>query len=93
MGPIAVGNPEQIADTMERWVNEAGVNGFNIAYAITPGTFKDFIELVVPILQERGLVRKEYKGDSLRDNLFGKGSQLPDHHPGKQYTVNAEILN
>ncbi|MEC5425963.1 LLM class flavin-dependent oxidoreductase [Virgibacillus sp. C22-A2] len=84
MSAYAVGSPEQIADTMEEWVNEAGVDGFNIAYAITPGTFKDFIEYVVPILQERGLVQKEYEGTTLRDNLFGRGEELPDHHPGKR---------
>ncbi|MGY0694450.1 LLM class flavin-dependent oxidoreductase [Virgibacillus sp. FSP13] len=84
MSAYTVGSPEQVADTMEQWVNEAGVDGFNIAYAITPGTFKDFIEYVVPILQERGLVQREYEGSSLRDNLFGHGDQLPVHHPGKQ---------
>lgn len=92
VGPIAVGNTEQIADTMERWVNEAGVDGFNIAYAVTPGTFKDFAELVVPVLQDRGLVRKEYEGETLRDSLFGKGNHLPDHHPGKQYSYK-KVLN
>lgn len=86
LGPVAAGNPEQIADHMERWINEAGVDGFNIAYAVTPGTFKDFAELVVPRLQERGLLRKGYDGNTLRDNLFGKGSQLPSHHPGKSYS-------
>ncbi|ASN06099.1 NtaA/DmoA family FMN-dependent monooxygenase [Virgibacillus necropolis] len=84
MSAYAVGSPEQIADTLEEWVRETGIDGFNIAYAITPGTIKDFIELIVPILQDRGLVRKEYEGSSLRDNLFGQGDQLPDHHPGKQ---------
>ncbi|PAV28859.1 5,10-methylene tetrahydromethanopterin reductase [Virgibacillus profundi] len=83
MSAYAVGSPEQIADTLEEWVNEAGVDGFNIAYAITPGTFKDFIEYVVPILQERGLVQKEYEGTTLRDSLFGHGDRLLDHHPGK----------
>lgn len=84
LGPVTVGSPEQVADDLERWVEETGVDGFNIAYAITPGTFVDFVELVVPILQERGLVRKEYEGDTLRENLFGQGNQLPPHHPGKQ---------
>lgn len=87
LGPFTVGSPEQVADTLEQWVNEAGVDGFNIAYAITPGTFKDFIELVVPILQERGLVRKEYEGTSLRDSLFGGGDRLPEYHAGKQYSL------
>ncbi|HHE1068348.1 TPA: NtaA/DmoA family FMN-dependent monooxygenase, partial [Vibrio cholerae] len=84
LGPVTVGSPKQVADDLERWVEETGVDGFNIAYAITPGTFVDFVELVVPILQERGLVRKEYEGDTLRDSLFSQGDQLPPHHPGKQ---------
>jgi len=86
MGPVVVGNPEQIADTMEKWVDEAGVDGFNIAYAVTPGTFEDFVEYVVPVLQERGLIKKEYDGETLRDRLFGNGNHLPEHHPGKQYS-------
>lgn len=85
LGPFTVGSPEQVADTLEQWVDEAGVDGFNIAYAITPGTFADFIELVVPILQERGLVQKEYQGSSLRDALFEKGDHLLPAHTGKQY--------
>ncbi|MCS0542603.1 NtaA/DmoA family FMN-dependent monooxygenase, partial [Aeromonas veronii] len=92
LGPVTVGSPEQVANDLESWVEETGVDGFNIAYAITPGTFKDFIELVVPVLQERGLVRKEYEGDTLRDSLFGEGSQLPDHHPGKQYSKTAVLV-
>lgn len=87
MGASAVGSAEQIADIMERWVDEAGVDGFNIAYATTPGTFKDFVELVIPILQERGLVPKDYDGNTFRDNLFGNGNRLPAHHPAKQKNV------
>ncbi|GAA0594275.1 LLM class flavin-dependent oxidoreductase [Virgibacillus siamensis] len=84
MSGYIAGSPEQIADQLEEWVDETGVDGFNIAYAITPGTFKDFVELVVPILQERGLVKHDYHGTSLRDNLFEQGDHLPEHHPGKQ---------
>jgi len=87
MGFSAVGSPEQIADTMEEWVNEAGVDGFNIAYALSPATFEDFVELVVPVLQERGLVQKEYSGSSFRDRLFGHGDRLPDNHFGKQIEI------
>ncbi len=50
IGPVVVGTPEKIADEMERWVNEADVDGFNITYAIKPGSFKDFAELVAPVL-------------------------------------------
>nr|WP_316046315.1 LLM class flavin-dependent oxidoreductase [Planococcus glaciei] len=72
LGPFTVGSPEQVADTLERWVDEAGVDGFNIAYAITPGTFVDFIELVVPILQERGLVQKRIRGQFFAGCLVRK---------------------
>lgn len=89
MGATAVGSPEQIADEMEKWVNEAGVDGFNIAYAITPGTFEDFVELVVPVLRERGLVPTDYEKTTLRDNLFSKGDRLPENHPAK----NARFLH
>lgn len=84
MSGYTAGSPKQIADQLEEWIDETGVDGFNIAYAITPGTFKDFVELVVPILQERGLVKHDYQGTSLRDNLFDQGDFLPAHHPGKQ---------
>jgi long-chain alkane monooxygenase len=92
MGSAMVGSPEQIADEMEKWIDEAGVDGFNLAYAISPGTFKDFADYVVPVLQERGRVPKTYEGTSLRDNLFGKGDQLPLHHAGKQYRVKQLVM-
>ena len=47
--------------TFEEWMDYADIDGFNIVYSITPGSFEDFVELVVPILQERGLVRRGYE--------------------------------
>ena len=58
-GRFLTGAPEQIADTMQEW-QEAGVDGFNLVYSVTPGTFVDFIDSVVPILQARGLMQREY---------------------------------
>lgn len=84
MGHVAVGTPEKIADLLEQWIAETGVDGFNIAYAVTPGTFEEFVEHVIPILQERGLVRTEYEKGTFRNNLFGY-DQLPNHHTGRQY--------
>ncbi len=84
MGPVVVGSPEQVADSLEEWIDVTGVDGFNIAYAVTPGTFEEFVEYVIPILQERGLVRKEYEDGTLRKNLFGS-DYLPDHHHGRQF--------
>ena len=65
---------------------EAGVDGFNLAYMITPGTFKDFIDGVVPVLQRRGLMQSEYAEGTYREKLFGRGcARLSDQHPGTQY--------
>lgn len=91
MGPVIVGSPEKIADSLEEWVHVTGIDGFNIVYAITPGTFEDFVEYVVPILQERGLVRKEYEEGTFRKNLFGH-DYLNDHHPARQHRKKTVII-
>ncbi|WP_156290573.1 LLM class flavin-dependent oxidoreductase [Oceanobacillus salinisoli] len=83
-----IGTPEQIADELELMANEGDADGFNIIQAASPGTFEDFIEHVIPILQERGSFRKEYEGTTLRENLFGKGHKfLPDYHPAKNVSI------
>lgn len=82
-GPVAVGTPEQIADEIEYWVEETGVDGFNLAYTLAPGSFEDFVELVVPVLQERGLVQKEYADGTYREKIYGEGqNHLKETHPG-----------
>ncbi|WP_159884599.1 LLM class flavin-dependent oxidoreductase [Paenibacillus puerhi] len=63
-----VGTPEKVADTIQRWVEEGASDGFIIGVGI-PGGLQDFTELVVPILQERGLFREEYDSDTLRGHL------------------------
>ena len=78
-GQFLTGSPEQIADALQDW-QKAGVDGFNLIYSVTPGTFVDFIEAVVPILQKRGLMQKEYAPGPLRENIFGYG-RLPARHP------------
>ena len=54
---------------MEKWLNENGADGFNIMPHYIPGGFEDFVDLVVPELQGRGLFRTEYEGTTLRENL------------------------
>ncbi|WP_225220836.1 LLM class flavin-dependent oxidoreductase [Bacillus norwichensis] len=86
MGPVVVGTPEQIADTLEEWVEETDIDGFNLAYAQAPGTFKDFAELVSPELQKRGVLKKEYTEGTFREKLFGIGkARLPKEHSGAEY--------
>jgi FMN-dependent oxidoreductase (nitrilotriacetate monooxygenase family) len=84
-GPVIVGTPEQLADTFQEWV-QAGVDGFNLAYAITPRTFEDFVEGVVPVLQRRGLMQMDYQDGTLREKLFGRGhARSCAPHPAAQY--------
>ena len=84
-GPVFVGDPGEVADQLQEWVEETDVDGFNLAYAITPGTFEDIVEHVVPELQRRGVHRTEYGTGSLRNKLLGTGDRLPDRHGGAGY--------
>ncbi|WP_240420706.1 LLM class flavin-dependent oxidoreductase [Paenibacillus periandrae] len=84
LGGVTAGTPEQIADYMERFIDETDVDGFNISYMVRPSGIVEFAEQVVPILQNRGRVQTEYQTGTLRHKLFGSGNQLPADHPGKQ---------
>ncbi|QGU05380.1 LLM class flavin-dependent oxidoreductase [Corynebacterium comes] len=64
-----VGTPEQIADEMQRWVDGGGADGFNLMPPSLPAGIEDFVDLVIPVLQERGLFRTEYAGATLREHL------------------------
>jgi len=64
-----VGSATDIADEMEQWFREAGADGFNIMASDYPGGFADFVNLVVPELRRRGLVRTEYRGNTLREHM------------------------
>ncbi len=90
MGPILVGSPEQIADELESWIDATDLDGFNLAYAVTPETFADFVELVVPELQRRGVYKRAYREGTLREKLYGPGrSRLPATHPANGYRCRA----
>ncbi len=64
-----VGTPEAIADEMEQWLAEDGSDGFNIMFPYLPAGLDDFVDRVVPVLQGRGIFRREYEGRTLRENL------------------------
>jgi FMN-dependent oxidoreductase (nitrilotriacetate monooxygenase family) len=66
---VVCGSPETIANTLEQWFSSGAADGFNIMPPYFPGGFDDFIDGVVPILQERGLFRADYAGTTLRDHL------------------------
>jgi FMN-dependent oxidoreductase (nitrilotriacetate monooxygenase family) len=66
---VLCGGAEQVADTLQQWFDERAADGFNVMPPYFPEGFNDFVDLVVPILQERGLFRREYEGETLRDHL------------------------
>ncbi|GFN31436.1 LLM class flavin-dependent oxidoreductase [Paenibacillus xylaniclasticus] len=68
-----VGTPEQVADKIQEWFEAGAADGFIVGAGI-PNGLQDFVELVVPVLQKRGLFREEYEHDTLRGNL---GLQFP----------------
>ncbi|CAB3810493.1 NtaA/DmoA family FMN-dependent monooxygenase [Paraburkholderia fynbosensis] len=70
--PQIVGTPEQVADKLEAYWRDTGCSGFNITPSITPSGIEDFVDHVVPILQERKVFRREYEGNTLRENLLSK---------------------
>ncbi|MGQ4274655.1 LLM class flavin-dependent oxidoreductase [Terrihabitans sp. B22-R8] len=81
-GPLIVGSPTQVADELQSWVEETGADGFNLAYAVLPETYTDFIDLVVPELQRRGAYKTGYAAGTLREKFFGEGrARLGANHP------------
>ncbi|PPJ33385.1 LLM class flavin-dependent oxidoreductase [Nocardia nova] len=87
MGPVFVGSGTSVADRLQEWVDETDIDGYNLAYAITPGTFEDIVRHVIPVLTERGAYPREYVPGTLRNALFGAGDRLPDDHRGARYRL------
>ncbi|EHJ58057.1 nitrilotriacetate monooxygenase component A (plasmid) [Novosphingobium pentaromativorans US6-1] len=77
-GLAFVGTPDSIANEMEQWLEERGSDGFVVMFPYLPAGLDDFVDLVVPELQRRGIFRKDYEGTTLRDH-FG----LP--RPGNRF--------
>ena len=76
---LSIGTPSQVADEMEHWFKDGAADGFNVMPAWLPGSLKDFVDLVIPELQRRGLFRTEYEATTLRGNL-GLPVPVNRHH-------------
>ena len=85
LGPLFVGGPQTVCDLLQEWVEETDVDGFNLAYAVTPETFEGIVEHVVPELQKRGAYKRAYRAGTLREKLFGAGPRLSESHAGARY--------
>jgi alkanesulfonate monooxygenase len=68
-GPALLGTPAMIADQMEEWLTTDACDGFNVMFPYLPGGLDDVALRVVPELQRRGIFRREYERQTLRENL------------------------
>jgi long-chain alkane monooxygenase len=85
-GELFVGSPVTVADELEAYAERAGVDGFNIVYHTTPGSFADVAEYLIPELQRRGRARPPGDPTTLRQRLFAGGTALlPDDHPAAAF--------
>ncbi len=82
--PPIVGSAEEVADELIDWVEDTDIDGFNLSRIVTPESLEDFVDLVVPILQERGVYKRDYRPGTLREKLSGR-ARLPAAHPAAAY--------
>jgi hypothetical protein len=82
--PPITGDPQQVADALLAWVTEGDVDGFNLSRTVVPECLDDFIDLVVPVLQERGVYKRDYTRGTYREKLFGS-ARLAAPHPAAEF--------
>ncbi|WP_151717322.1 LLM class flavin-dependent oxidoreductase [Gemmobacter serpentinus] len=90
--PPITGTAAQVADELEDWIREGEIDGFNLTRIVTPESYVDFADLVVPELQSRGSYKTEYAEGSLRHRTFGKGDRLPATHTAQGFRPGARLL-
>ena len=78
-----IGTAEQVVDQLQQWFENEAADGFNVLPPTTPAGLDDFVDLIVPELQRRGLFRTQYEGSTLRENLGLK-------RPENQYVLQAQ---
>ena len=86
-GPVLIGTPSEVADQLEAWVDQTGIDGFNLTYAVQPDDLTHVVELLVPELQRRGRYPHGYVDGTLRHKLFGKGNRLTARHVGTRVSI------
>ncbi|MFD0692974.1 LLM class flavin-dependent oxidoreductase [Paenibacillus sp. GCM10027628] len=82
--PLFIGTPTQVADRIQEWFEAGAADGFIVGSGV-PNGLSDFVDFVVPILQERGIYRTEYEADTLRGNL---GLPFPVNRYAKEKVTN-----
>ncbi|MGH7046587.1 MAG: LLM class flavin-dependent oxidoreductase [Stellaceae bacterium] len=79
-----VGSADEVAEELIDWVAKTDIDGFNLSRTVAPESLRDFVDLVVPVLQERSVYKHDYRRGTLREKLFGH-ARLPAIHPGAAY--------
>lgn len=87
LGPVGVGSAATVADQLQKWIVDADIDGFNLGYVTTPGTFEDVVELLIPELRKRGVYPEKAKdGLTAREKIYGEGQKgLRADHVGSSY--------
>ncbi|MBB5663907.1 FMN-dependent oxidoreductase (nitrilotriacetate monooxygenase family) [Rhizobium leguminosarum] len=83
--PTIVGNGSKVADELGSWIEEGEIDGFNLTRTVVPESYEDFVDHVVPALQDRSLYKARYLDGSLRRKIFGESDRLPERHPADAY--------
>lgn len=90
---FVAGTPEVVADEIERWLDETGIDGINLRQYHSFETVRDFAELVTPELRRRGRMPQPdvaAEGGTLREHLFGS-ARLPDRHTARRFRGGANL--
>jgi alkanesulfonate monooxygenase SsuD/methylene tetrahydromethanopterin reductase-like flavin-dependent oxidoreductase (luciferase family) len=81
---VFCGTPKSVADEMEEWFTAPACDGFVLAATHMPGAYEDVVRLLVPELQRRELFQKEYRGNTLRENLGLPIPRAVDYHRARK---------
>lgn len=86
-GPVIVGSPATVVDELERWMDEADIDGFNVSAAVRPADLERFGRYVTPELRRRGVLAEARAGQTVRERITGRGPWLADDHQGAGHRV------
>ena len=88
---MVVGSPSTVADQFEAWIDDTGLDGFTLTFAVRPETFVTIVDLLVPELQRRGRYKHQYRDGTLREKLFGH-ARLNTPPPATRYRQTARSV-
>lgn len=85
-----VGSTQRVCDELMHWVEQTGLDGFNLVRTVELDGLRAFVELVVPELQNRGAYKTQYREGTMREKFFPNGGpRLPSDHPGHGFRASA----